>query len=345
MKKVFLFSLIAVFVFHSCKKNEEIQEPEFAKREGTAIIITGAAARIAQEVALLEELYVQGKMKDVKFISGVSSGSLNTVFLNAILNNKFSFERFKPILFSLKNDSVFIKSQTDLPVSTAPLKKLLTRVINDTLKFKKISDLPVPSAISVVDFAFLSPGQRTYRLSNKAINDEYDSQIDMIELLMASTAYPFIFAPGRFTDPKTMPNSSYIDGASFDDYVPYAAAIEYEKLVDMGFDTLIIVSRKGSSKAKLSEELTQLGIVDLTVFDANNLSLDNLTDEGFEKGLRRLQEVAPVLAERTYVYVPDFDSNFLVFDFNNMETQYETTKTWAQTHKPILLKDYLAKKK
>ena len=53
-----------------------------ARRSGTAIILTGAAARIPQEAALLEELYNRGLLKNVVFISGVSSGALNSVVLN-----------------------------------------------------------------------------------------------------------------------------------------------------------------------------------------------------------------------------------------------------------------------
>ena len=47
--------------------------------KGTAIVITGAAARIPQEAALLEQMYNTGELKDIAFISGVRSGALNAV--------------------------------------------------------------------------------------------------------------------------------------------------------------------------------------------------------------------------------------------------------------------------
>src|SRR5512133_3359164 len=125
-----LFSLLA------------LSEPELpqkriltGERSGTAIIMTGAAARIPQQAALLEELYDRGLLKDVVFISGVSAGSLNAVILNGILSGKLTWDEYREILFNLNNKDIFIqreemnKRDRKLPVDTEPVRNLLKKIV------------------------------------------------------------------------------------------------------------------------------------------------------------------------------------------------------------------------
>ena len=53
--------------------------PSASPAKGVALVITGAAARIPQEAALLEALDERGLLKDLSFVSGDSSGALNAV--------------------------------------------------------------------------------------------------------------------------------------------------------------------------------------------------------------------------------------------------------------------------
>ena len=59
------------------------------------------------------------------------------------------------------------------------------------------------------------------------------------------------------------------------------------------------------------------------------------------KRLKALAEEAPELLPRTYLWVPDFDADFLMFSFTNLKEQYELTSDWAQNHDPVPLADYL----
>jgi hypothetical protein len=43
----------------------------------------------------------------------------------------------------------------------------------------------------------------------------------------------------------------------------------------------------------------------------------------------------------SYVWIPDFNQDFLMFNFNNLEEQYIVTKSWAQNNDPIPLGDFL----
>jgi len=95
MKKFKIVSILIILAipaflyFHEC--SNQGSAPDYPIRKGTAILMTGAAARIPQEAALLEALYKRGLLKDVVFISGVSSGALNAVMLNGILSGKITW--------------------------------------------------------------------------------------------------------------------------------------------------------------------------------------------------------------------------------------------------------------
>jgi hypothetical protein len=62
---VILILTILIFLIFSKRNEIKINEPINTIRSGTAIVMTGAAARIPQEAALLEELFNRGLLKNV----------------------------------------------------------------------------------------------------------------------------------------------------------------------------------------------------------------------------------------------------------------------------------------
>ena len=107
---------------------------------------------------------------------------------------------------------------------------------------------------------------------------------------------------------------------------------------------MIIISRKRDSIPNTNLELEQFGIDKFKFFDKFGVSPEAISNRGFYKRLKELKEESPNLAERTFVYVPDFEEEFLMFDFTTLQKQYEVTKRWAQTHSPIPLNEYLKSK-
>lgn len=313
----------------------------FFERRGTAIAMTGAAARIVQEVALLEQLQKTGWVKKPCFISGTSSGALNAVMLNAILAGKFSWQRYHNILFNLKSEDVFTRDGNKLPLDTEPLKALLTRTIQDSLGFDSIGSLPFPSSISITDLRVLPLGTRTYRMSNIRMNTESNPSLNLIDVLMASTAIPVLFPPVRFRLEASLPTTTFIDGGVAEDHIPYQAIIQYEKYRGIGIDTLIIISRKCDTTSQLNSEMENLGAKDKQLFEKIGVRIENMAHEGFIRQMKALQANYPELAAHTYVYIPDFEENFHLLDFNQMKEQYEITAKWAKTHKPVPLDEYL----
>jgi len=330
----------ALFRFEASAQNAKVQNDSL--RKGIAIIITGAAARIPQEAALLEQLYNSGSLKDVSFISGASSGALNTTVLNAILSKRISWNQYKNILFSITNNQVYTGNGNTLPFDTSPLRELLRRIVNDSLGFYKVSDLPFASSISATNAGIRPLDGRTYRFSNCKINAESNPDFDLIDILMASAAIPHIFPPVKINVPDSSHQMKFIDGGVAEDHIPFEAARQYEQLTGIKFKKMIIVSRKNIPETDISPEFNYLGIKDTKLREMLGASIAHLSKEGFIKKLILLKETDPELAARTYVYVPDFVQDFPMLDFNNFKMQYKVSSAWALTHQPILLDKYIS---
>jgi len=311
-------------------------------RMGTAIVITGAAARLPQEAALLEQLYNTGELNDVAFITGASSGALNTVVLNALLSEKINWDEYKNILFGISDNQVFIRKGSSLPLDTGPLRELLRRLVNERLGYYKVGDLPIASSISATNTEIKPSDGRTYRFSNRLINKESNPDLDLIDVLMASAAIPVVFPSVKLNFPNMDHPITFIDGGVSQDHIPFEAAREYEKLTGTPFEKMIIVSRKNIPEAGIGPELENMGIKDSKLREKLGTSVQHFSKENFIKKLIFLQVSDPELAARTYVYVPDFEQDFPLLDFNNFKFQYEVSSAWAAKNKPIPLEQYIS---
>jgi predicted acylesterase/phospholipase RssA len=339
-QKLWLAMIVLLILPVPDLKSQVFTEKYFVKEpQGTAVIITGAAARIPQEAALLETLYRKGMLNDVVFISGASSGALNTVMLNAILNKKITWKEYKDILYNIKNDSVFRMGER-FPIDTNPLRNFLTHVLHNRLGYYRIGELPFPSAISITDIDLLKFSRKNYRLSNFRINPESDPSLDLVEVLMASTAFPVVFPKAKISHAKTLPDHEFVDGG-LGDHIPYQALIQFINYRKQSVKRVIIISRKSGTVPELSKELANFGLTDNGVFDKWGISLEDFLASAFIKDLKMLNKDAPELAEKTLVYIPSFEENFLLMNFDNLKTQYETTFKWAGLNPPVPLKQYL----
>ena len=333
-------AVISVFVFRGERHPKEIH-PDFSERNGTAIIMTGAAARIPQEAALLEELQRRGMLNDVVFISGVSSGSLNAVMLNAILTGKMSWYEYRGILYNIRNENIYIQDDKKLPLNTQPFRNLLEQVVEKRLGYKTIGDLPMTTEISFVRIKPTELKKTVYRMCSRKINAETDTTLNLVDIMMASSAFPIVFPPVRINNVKTIPDSDYIDGGVGDDHVPYRALLDFEKKRGIGVKRVYIISRQNDSIPRLSEELANLGINDRGLFDRQDINLDNILKKGILNRLESYAKEAPDLVSRTYVWLPDYDRSFLFFNFDSLKVQYEITSKWARTHDPVPLSEFL----
>ena len=336
-----ILAILAVVVFWPGRMKADSHIITGPERSGTAILITGAAASIPQEAALLEELYNRGLLKDVVFISGASSGALNSVMLNGILSGKMTWAEYRNILFSINDSNIFIQEGRKLPVNTEPLRRFVTGVVEERLDYHTIGDLPYVTAISVTRTGEIDLKNKVYRMCSRKINTETDTTLSLVDILMASTSFPIAFPSVSIRNVSTIPDVKYIDGGVGDDHIPFQALLDYEKSRGIGVDTVYIVSRKSDSIPEVSEELRILGLNDRGLFDKLGVSLDNILYKGFMKRLEAFASVAPDLIPRTYVWIPDFRADFLMFSFSNLKEQFDLTTEWAVAHTPVPLSDYM----
>jgi predicted acylesterase/phospholipase RssA len=345
-KSALLLIIILLLPFKFClsdrsyKKKSDKSDP--APHKGVAVIITGAAARIPQEAALLEELDKRGLLKDLVFISGVSSGSLNAVILNGILSGKISWDEYRTILFNITNSDVFVRDKKKIPADTSPLRELLIKIVEEKLGYHSIGDLPFMTEISVTNVKELDLKKTVYRMCSRKINEETDTTLSLVDILMASTAFPVAFPPARIRNTVTIPDVEYIDGAAGDDYIPYRALLEYEKFRGTGVEKVYIISRKNDSIPEISEELKDFGINDRGMFDKLGISLDAILLKEMMKKLENYAAEAPELAVKTYVWMPEFNASFPLFNFGDLKRQFDLTSQWAKTHDPVPLNEFLS---
>jgi predicted acylesterase/phospholipase RssA len=332
--------IVSVFVFRG-ERTTMVPHPDFAERQGTAVIMTGAAARIPQEAALLEELYRRGLLKDVVFISGVSSGALNAVILNAVLSGKMSWAEYKGILYNLKNSNIYTQNDKKLPLNTQPFRNLLEQIVEKRLGYHHIGDLPYTTAISIVRIKPPEFKKTVYRMCSRKINAETDTSLNLVDIMMASSAFPLVFPAVHVNNCTTIPDAEYIDGGIGDDHVPYRALLDFEKMRGKGVKKVFIISRKSDSIPRVSEELKSLGINDRGLFDKQDINIDNILKRGIINKLEDYAREAPDLVPLTYVWIPDYEENFLFFNFDSLKVQYDVTSKWARTHNPVPLAEYI----
>jgi hypothetical protein len=312
---------------------------------GTAIIMTGAAARIPQQAAMLEVLYNRGLLKDVAFISGVSAGALNAVMLNGILSGKISWDDYRNILFNLKDSDIFLLQENNkLPVNTEPKYRLFKEIVEDRLGYHTIGDLPIMTEISFNKYISLGLGRNVYRMCSRKINSETDTTLRLVDILMATSAIPVAFPPVRIENTTTIPDVRFTDGGVGADNIPFRALLEFQEFRGYNVSKVYILSRKASNYV-MRDELQYLGIERKMVIDRFGLPVDNVLKRLMINRLGAYARAVPEMLPVSYVWIPDFEQNFLMFNFNNMREQYMVTLEWAEKNDPVPLEDFLLNNK
>jgi predicted acylesterase/phospholipase RssA len=312
---------------------------------GTAIIMTGAAARIPQQAAMLEEMYDRGLLKDVEFISGVSAGALNAVMLNGILSGKITWDEYRDILFNLKNTDIFLLQENNkLPVNTEPKYRLFKEIVEGRLGYYTIGDLPIMTEISFNKFISLGLGRNVYRMCSRKINNETDTTLRLVDIMMATSAIPVAFPPVRIENVTTIPDVRFTDGGVGADNIPFRALLEFQEFRGYNVSKVYILSRKASNNV-MSDEFKYLGIERKIVLDRFGLPIDNVLKRLMVNRLGAYARAVPEMVPVSYVWIPDFEQNFLMFNFNNLKEQYLVTREWARKNDPIPLGDFLIENK
>ena len=204
-----------------------------------------------------------------------------------------------------------------------------------------MKDLPIATALSITELNAIDIPKKNFRLSNLKINSESDPELDIVDVLMASTAFPVVFPGQKIKNATTLPNKNFVDGGMGQDHVPYSGFIDYIQFSKKSVKKVFIISRKSDLEPDVNLELGAIGIGDIKIFDRLGISLDEFLQKGFLKGLREYKVLLPNLIDSTFVYIPDFEEKFLLLNFNDLKNQYTITKKWASENDPVQLTEYL----
>lgn len=366
MKKLlsFIYLALVLMSFFGCQDDddtedvettEEVQEEEEITDDtsggGTALITTGGAARISQLLALTEALDNLGYLDDLQFMSAVSSGALNSIMLDAVLDeeNGFGWSEYKTILLSITTESIFTNTTNSLPVDTEPLENLLSTVVEEQLGYASMSDITINTVISSAeideelgfsDIANLFTIGELKFSSNIEGVDEIGG--GMVESLMATTAFPIAFPSVEIS------GNMYVDGAVAERNIA-DPVITYEELAGVAFDKVYIVSFQRNDNTDWDAELEFLGLsgvskdIILAAIEGAGIDVDASGQVNFIEELTTIQNDYPDLASRCYVYVPNVENPdyYGTFDFGILSESYSAAADWAAENEPVLLADYL----
>lgn len=301
-----------------------------------AILLTGAAARISQEVALIDSLVNQKGLtidEDSTYLAGFSSGALNLMAINACFRkeNPLSWDDFykDEILNELTNDDVYIKTHP-IHWDTLPLRKTIKMFLKNA-RVKKLSDLPFHTNI----IAFNIDKMKTYWAESSKFKN---SNIDLCDLLMASTAIPVLFPPQRINSVNELttglPGGIYSDGGTGGTFKRFKRNLKKVVKSNSVFEDLHIISPMRETDEIIYNSLHKLNFEHENDTQMFNDYFGNLSMHGFIKFLRKLQKAnnQTKLANNIYVSMPNMKNNTDILDFSGQMDKYEAVSSWCSSN-------------
>lgn len=310
-----------------------------------AIFLTGAAARISQEVALLDKLILNmglNMMQDNTLLAGFSSGSLNLTAINGAFSNNPAFDwdlyYKREILFNLTNDDVFkgrLFHKSFSILDTFPLRKTINHFLDKM------------NVVAAGDFAFASyilAFADKYATTEWAYSlNEGNKNLNVSDLLMASTAIPFLFPSQKIGSPKlkkrNFPRCHFSDGGTGGTFKRFDKILEcHGKL-----DTMYIISpMREKNCEEVMEHYNQIQNTFSQGFHIKlkdsfiNISLHTFL--AFLKKLKEWNDTHKNIA-KIYVCIPSMENNFPILDFSQQEKQYNAVCKWVDDHPQKLAVD------
>ncbi len=316
----------------------------------TAILLTGAAARISQEVAIIDQLI---RLKGLRIspndtlLSGFSSGSLNLIAINGLINMPEWDSYYKSeILFKFKTSDVYT-SAGSLPFDTSPLRAKAISIL-ESLNFSLLSDLPYASFILACKTSLLS--STTYWANSVNLKHAY---LKLLDLMMASTAIPLLF-PKQNVHCEAGKKSSfphgnsvfYVDGGTKGTFDNFSSNLGIFVKKNGMFDNMYIISPM--REYEVNEFDYELNSIDSLARSAVQKFIGTILQKSFVKFLKKLngwRYRGKPMAQNIYVCIPDLAKNFPLLSFNEQQQQYQSVYSWAEQHPDKLaipIREYLS---
>lgn len=310
-----------------------------AQKLNTAVLLTGAAARISQEVAMLDQLMAKKGLvlsQDNTLLAGFSSGSLNVAAINACFSNgsQLDWNTYykQQVLFPLRNRDVY-KIQW-LPFDTQPLRETVLKFV-DKMNCYWVGNLPFYSNILTFSWEKLT----TLWACSQNPEQEY---INLTDMFMSSTAIPILFPSQEIRceagHQMDFPNGKFADGGTggtfklFEDYIG-----EYVKQNGQFEDMYIISPMREKEESEHNALIRQAKRKSAQSDGLQNFIdyLKNISMISFLKFLKKLREWKfdnKPMAKNIYVSIPEMEKNFPIINFNSQEKQYNAVMEWANNN-------------
>lgn len=318
-----------------------------------AILLTGAAARISQEVAIFDKLQERSVnplsiSEQDTVIAGFSSGSLNLMALNACFRDDkpLDWKSYyqEKILFTLNNKDVFKNRKIPfIPLKdTTPLRKTLNRVLSDTNQ-QLVKDLSFESYILTM---LKRKGKDKKHKNNKETlwacsKDALHEYLQLSDVLMSSTAIPVVFpsqkihcTKGHNTD---FPKKKYRDGGTRGTFVNFKKHLGKRVQEQGAFEELYVISPMRESSDEEIRNMENSVLNDHHNFEKPKLKgfLSHISMKTFMKFLVKLNDwkyEGKAMAKHIYVCIPEMESNYPILDFDHEKEQYQTVCNWINKH-------------
>lgn len=322
-----------------------------------AVFLTGAAARISQEVALLDQLIAQTNLKidqNDTLLAGFSSGSLNLLGINGCFraNSPLDWDKdYKEgILWGLQDGDVYVKDTDKLKLhifDTTPLRNTLNAFLQKQ-GVTQVSDLPFQSyVITFSDHVF-----KTQWATNIA---EAQNSLLLSDLFMASTAIPIVFPwqeIGNVGATRNFPSGHFSDGGTGGTFKHFEDYFGQLVLQQGGLDELYLISpmrQDGTAEAQEMHTAFSSGEFKDGLKDALDKFAATISFGTFFKFLAELDawnDANHGAIKNISVNIPRMANNFGILDFSKEKAQYDATVAWVQANPSdfnVPLKEFIAK--
>jgi len=342
-KRILLFIVLLACYFSGFLFFSTNGFTEKIPNNGIGFAFSGAGGRISQHLALMEVLLKGLNPSGIKirpsYLSGASSGSLSAVALNAILQTEdqnisggFNWDDMKQLVFGLTNSDVFDDSISGLEkifthnifegyiLDDTPLSNYL-RPFLSKMGFYRLGDLYLPTEITVVN---QSSGFDVRLWST----DPRVADLNLLQVLMASTALPIVFEPRTIDDFGN--NTIFIDGGTGIDTIPLTSLVENPNVKQLYI--ICYGSALTSGGGTLPVYLDNIMLL------KNSLAvIDDMRVDFFAGAL----DIAMNSAVRSFAYIPDLNETFSALDFEHERYEYDLTFQWAIQHDPQPLNSFV----
>ncbi|MCF8358603.1 MAG: patatin-like phospholipase family protein [Prolixibacteraceae bacterium] len=303
-----------------------------------ALLLTGAAARISQEVAIIDKL-IEHKGLEITpentMLAGFSSGALNIAALNACFRkeNPLSWDDYykNEILFNITNDDVF-KKNSFIPLDTKPLRKTVDGFL-EKANMNSLDDCAFQSYI----LAFWYRKLKTFWAYNE--NKNYKN-LSLSDLMMATTAIPIIFPDQKIlsvnNSKSKFKNDSFGDGGAGGTFKRFETHLKKNTRKNGGFDNIYIISPMREvthdDYQDLYNMIPSFEILKLQIKQIKLLRifLEMISQNGFDTFIKRFYKWTKkrAIANNIYVCIPKLPENFPILNFNLQKKQYQCVIKW-----------------